>query len=42
MECTDCPFVEVVEPVEERRPADVIIDHGSETGHTVVPELAEE
>ncbi|WP_226021306.1 hypothetical protein [Halomicrobium salinisoli] len=42
VECTECPFVEVIEPDDERRPADVIIDHGSETGHIVVPRPAEE
>ncbi len=41
VECTDCPFVEVVEPEENCQAADVIIDHGSETGHTVVPKPAE-
>lgn len=42
VECTDCPFVEVVDPEEDRQPADVIIDHGSETGHIVVPRPAAE
>lgn len=35
--CTECPFEVVVEKGGER-PAEVIVDHGRETGHTLTTE----
>lgn len=37
VDCTDCPFSRVVDPDDDVEPADVIVEHGRETGHTVVP-----
>lgn len=34
VDCTECPFSKVVEKREEK-PADVIVEHGKETGHTL-------
>lgn len=31
--CSECPFSRIVEPDEERLPADVLTAHGQETGH---------
>lgn len=31
--CTDCRFTQTVGPDDDRSPADVIVDHGQETGH---------
>lgn len=35
VECTDCSFARVVAPDEDVLPADVLIEHGRETGHTL-------
>lgn len=32
--CTECHFTEAVERIEQR-PAEVIVEHGRETGHTL-------
>jgi len=34
IQCKDCPFERVVDP-EETRPADVVVEHGQRTGHTL-------
>jgi hypothetical protein len=39
--CTECPFSKLV-PNEGQKPADVIIEHGQETGHTLVSEEPED
>lgn len=31
--CQDGPFSEVVHPDEEKLPADIVVEHGRETGH---------
>jgi hypothetical protein len=33
--CEDCGYAEVVDPEGEQLPADVVIKHGRETGHTL-------
>lgn len=33
--CTDCSFSWTMETDDERLPADVIIEHGRENGHTL-------
>lgn len=35
VECTDCHFARVISPEDEELPADVVIEHGQETGHTL-------
>jgi hypothetical protein len=35
VECTECFFERVVREHHDERPADVIIEHGRETGHTL-------
>ena len=36
VECTECPFSEIVEVDEgEELPHEVVVEHGSETGHTL-------
>ena len=35
LSCRDCSFEKVVGPDEDVRPADVLIDHGRRTGHTL-------
>lgn len=42
VECTDCSFVRVVAPEDDVLPADVLIEHGRETGHTLNAEPVEE
>lgn len=42
VECTDCHFTRVVRPEDGELPADVIIQHGQETGHTLSTQPAEE
>ena len=33
MECQDCNFTAVVTPNDDRLPADVVVEHGRESGH---------
>ena len=35
VECTDCPFSRVVDDEDDELPAEVLIEHGRETGHTL-------
>jgi hypothetical protein len=35
IECTDCHFSAVVSDDDEEAPADVLVDHGREHGHTL-------
>ena len=35
VDCTECHFTVLVEPVDEKRPAEIILEHGRETGHTL-------
>lgn len=41
VECRDCGYREVVPTDGERSPADVIVEHGRETGHTLDTEVLE-
>lgn len=33
VECQECQFSEVVEPGDDRVPADIVIEHGKKRGH---------
>ena len=33
VECQDCGFSTIVKPGEDRIPADVVVEHGRESGH---------
>jgi len=33
--CLDCSFEKVVESDDDRKPAEILIDHGQRTGHTL-------
>ncbi|WP_162224198.1 hypothetical protein [Halorussus salinus] len=33
--CRDCPFEKVVASDDDEKPAEVLIDHGQRTGHTL-------
>ena len=37
--CTECPFSEVVTDADERRPADVVREHGEASGHKLSVEF---
>lgn len=39
--CQDCWFSTVVRPDDDRLPADVVIDHGKESGHKLSVESLE-
>lgn len=34
VDCQDCLFSEVVYPADRALPADIVVEHGRETGHT--------
>ncbi|NHN59259.1 MULTISPECIES: hypothetical protein [Halorussus] len=40
--CQDCTFERVTCVEDGRKPADVLIDHGQRTGHTLAVERVEE
>lgn len=42
VECTECSFSRVVSPEDDELPVDVIIEHGSEHGHTLNTEPVNE
>lgn len=42
IECTECQFARTVSPDEDVLPADVIVEHGDETGHTLNATLLKE
>lgn len=33
IECTECPYSQLVHPEDDALPAEVIVEHGRETGH---------
>ena len=33
VDCTECPFSLTVAPEDDRVPAEVVIEHGKQTGH---------
>lgn len=33
VDCTECPFSRTVSPDDDRVPAEVVIEHGKQTGH---------
>ena len=35
LSCRDCTFEKVIDPDEDVKPADVLIEHGQRTGHTL-------
>ena len=37
--CTECPFSAVVEDDDDRLPADVVREHGEESGHKLSVEF---
>lgn len=39
IECTECPFSEVVADEDDRLPADVVREHGEESGHKLSVEF---
>lgn len=42
VECTKCGFARTVNPTDDVRAADLIIQHGRETGHTLAAKRLEE
>lgn len=41
LECTRCGFARTVQPADDVRAADLIIEHGRETGHTLAAKRLE-
>lgn len=41
VECTECPFSEIIDGSDEELPANAVIEHGKETGHTLRVEAQE-
>jgi hypothetical protein len=41
VECQDCNFATVVSPDEDRLPADVVVEHGRESGHKLAVHAVE-
>ena len=39
--CTNCSFERIVRPDDDVKPADVLIEHGQRTGHTLTIERLE-
>jgi len=35
VECTECHFSRTIRPDDDMLPADVVVEHGRETGHTL-------
>lgn len=42
VDCTECPFSAVVEDGDDRLPADVVREHGEESGHKLSVEFPDE
>ncbi|WP_224332198.1 hypothetical protein [Haloprofundus halobius] len=42
IECTECPFSKVVDGDSDKMSVEVLIEHGEETGHRVIPKTIEE
>lgn len=42
VECQICGFSRIVSPDDDETPADVIVEHGRETGHTLAIEVLDE
>ena len=33
VECQECPFKRTIDPDDDDLPADIVVEHGNETGH---------
>lgn len=42
VDCTECHFTVLVAPGDEKQPAENVIEHGRETGHTLSTTSLEE
>lgn len=42
VDCTECPFSKIVDPDDDELPADVVVEHGQQTGHKLSIDPIEE
>ncbi|MDS0281113.1 hypothetical protein [Haloarcula onubensis] len=42
VDCTECPYSRIVAADSDRLPADLVVEHGQETGHKLTIETLEE
>lgn len=38
IECSECQFLRIISPDDDELPAEIVIEHGKKTGHTLSTE----